>query len=65
VQAARRFEERQPLPEPIFTPATKAEMGDHDENISYDKMVDIIGADLATQVRDLAIRCTRRRPTTR
>ena len=43
------------LPEPIFTPATKAEMGDHDENISYDKMVEIIGADLAAQVRDLAI----------
>src|SRR3990167_2465645 len=44
------------LPEPIFTPATKAEMGDHDENISYDKMVEIIGADLAAQVRDLAIK---------
>ena len=43
------------LPTPIFTPATKAEMGDHDENISYDKMVGIIGADLAAQVRDLAI----------
>jgi phosphoribosylaminoimidazole-succinocarboxamide synthase len=44
------------LPQPIFTPATKAEMGDHDENISYDRMVGIIGADLAARVRDIAIR---------
>jgi phosphoribosylaminoimidazole-succinocarboxamide synthase len=43
------------LPEPIFTPATKAEVGDHDENISYDTMAEIIGADMATKVRDLAI----------
>ena len=43
------------LPEPIFTPATKAEMGDHDENISYDKMAEIIGADMAAKVRELAI----------
>jgi phosphoribosylaminoimidazole-succinocarboxamide synthase len=44
------------LPEPIFTPATKAEMGAHDENISYERMVEIIGADLARQVRDAALR---------
>lgn len=44
------------LPEPIFTPATKAEIGDHDENISFDRMVEIIGADLAHQVRDVSIR---------
>lgn len=44
------------LPEPIFTPATKAEMGEHDENISFDQMRRIVGADLATQVRDCAIR---------
>ncbi|CAN7526630.1 phosphoribosylaminoimidazolesuccinocarboxamide synthase [Rhizobacter sp. LjRoot28] len=44
------------LPEPIFTPATKAEIGDHDENISIDRMVEIIGADLANQVRDVSIR---------
>jgi phosphoribosylaminoimidazole-succinocarboxamide synthase len=43
------------LPEPIFTPATKAEMGDHDENISFDVMVGIIGQDLATRVRDISI----------
>ena len=44
------------LPEPIFTPATKAEMGDHDENISFERMVEIICADLATKVRDVSIR---------
>jgi phosphoribosylaminoimidazole-succinocarboxamide synthase len=48
------------LPEPIFTPATKAEMGDHDENISFDKMVEIIGADLATRVRDISIQLYKR-----
>lgn len=44
------------LPEPIFTPATKAAVGDHDENISFERAADIIGADLAAQVRDVAIR---------
>ncbi len=43
------------LPQPIFTPATKAEMGDHDENISFERMQEIIGAGLALQVRDAAI----------
>ena len=43
------------LPQPIFTPATKAEMGDHDENISYERMAEIIGAPLAAQVREVAI----------
>ena len=44
------------LPEPIFTPATKAEMGDHDENINFERMSEIVGPLLATQVRDIAIR---------
>jgi phosphoribosylaminoimidazole-succinocarboxamide synthase len=44
------------LPEPIFTPATKAEMGDHDENISFDRMQQAIGADLAERVRSTAIK---------
>ena len=43
------------LPETLFTPSTKAEMGAHDENISYDKAVDLIGADVAARVRDAAI----------
>jgi len=43
------------LPEPIFTPATKAEMGEHDENISFDKVIELVGEKLATRVRDVAI----------
>ena len=43
------------LPEPIFTPATKAEMGDHDENISFEKMVEVVGRDRAEAVRRIAI----------
>ncbi len=43
------------LPEPIFTPATKAESGDHDENISFDRMAAVIGADMANEVRKVAI----------
>jgi phosphoribosylaminoimidazole-succinocarboxamide synthase len=39
------------LPEPIFTPSTKAAVGDHDENVSFDAVVAAIGADLAEQVR--------------
>ena len=45
----------QKLPEPIYTPATKAEVGEHDENISYEKTVDLIGEELATRVRQIAI----------
>jgi len=42
------------LEQPVFTPATKAEVGEHDENISFDRMVEIIGEDIATQVRDIS-----------
>jgi phosphoribosylaminoimidazole-succinocarboxamide synthase len=44
------------LPAPIFTPATKAEMGDHDENIDFERMVDLVGAELAGRIRDVSIR---------
>lgn len=43
------------LPEPIFTPSTKADVGNHDINISFAQMQDKIGADLAEQVRDVSI----------
>ncbi len=43
------------LPEAIYTPSTKAEVGEHDQNISFDKTVDLIGQDLAGQVRDLSL----------
>jgi phosphoribosylaminoimidazole-succinocarboxamide synthase len=43
------------LPEPIFTPATKAPMGEHDENVSYDDVVAIVGADAAAELRSLTL----------
>ena len=43
------------LPKTLFTPATKAESGDHDENISFEKVEELIGADMAARVRDLSI----------
>ncbi|RRU13261.1 phosphoribosylaminoimidazolesuccinocarboxamide synthase [Stenotrophomonas sp. 278] len=44
------------LPEPIFTPSTKAAVGDHDENIDFDAMVKAVGVDLAERVRDATLR---------
>jgi phosphoribosylaminoimidazole-succinocarboxamide synthase len=44
------------LPEPIFTPATKAEVGEHDENISFEKTVELVGHDMAARVRDVTLR---------
>ena len=45
----------QQLPEPVFTPSTKAEDGLHDENISFDQAVEIVGADIAEQARDISL----------
>jgi phosphoribosylaminoimidazole-succinocarboxamide synthase len=47
------------LPEPIYTPAAKAAVGDHDENITFEKTVEMIGLELATQIRDISIRIYR------
>ena len=44
------------LPAPIFTPAAKAAMGEHDENINFDQVVAIVGPELAAQIRDTSIR---------
>ena len=44
------------LPEPIFTPSTKAEIGDHDENISFERCCKIVGEDIAAQIRDLSLK---------
>ena len=44
------------LPEPIFTPSTKAEIGDHDENISFERCAEIIGVEDATALRDLSLK---------
>ena len=43
------------LPEPIFTPAAKAEVGEHDENISFEQTVAMIGVDLAERIRSISI----------
>jgi phosphoribosylaminoimidazole-succinocarboxamide synthase len=47
------------LPEPIFTPSTKAAVGDHDENVSFDAVVALVGAALAEQVRDATLKIYR------
>ena len=49
------LQQAQQLPEPIFTPSTKAAVGDHDENVSFAAVVEQIGADLALQVRDATL----------
>jgi phosphoribosylaminoimidazole-succinocarboxamide synthase len=56
IQLPAGLKEAQKLPEVIFTPATKAPAGQHDENISYEEAAKIVGADLARQVRDVSIR---------
>jgi phosphoribosylaminoimidazole-succinocarboxamide synthase len=56
--AGLRMAER--LPEPIFTPAAKAEMGEHDENISYAEVVAIVGAPLAERIRAVSLELYRR-----
>ena len=53
------LQEASKLPEPIFTPSTKAAVGDHDENISFERCADIIGREMAGQVRDTALRLYR------
>ena len=44
------------LPEPIFTPATKADLGEHDENVSFEQITDTVGLESATALRDLTLR---------
>ena len=44
------------LPEPIYTPSTKADIGEHDENIDFEKTVALLGRELAEQVRDISLR---------
>ena len=50
------LKQAQQLPEPIFTPATKAAVGDHDENISFAQAAELVGEELAERVRELSIR---------
>jgi phosphoribosylaminoimidazole-succinocarboxamide synthase len=55
IELPKGLQQAQKLPQPIFTPATKAETG-HDENISFDEVVKLIGRPLAEKVRDVSIR---------
>jgi len=55
IQLPAGLQEAEKLPEPIFTPSTKAAVGDHDENISFAQCVAIIGEELAQQVREVSI----------
>ncbi|MET1044953.1 MAG: phosphoribosylaminoimidazolesuccinocarboxamide synthase [Microbacteriaceae bacterium] len=48
------------LPEPIYTPAWKAPMGEHDENITFERTVELVGAEAATSLRDLSLQIFRR-----
>ncbi len=56
VQLAPGLRNAEKLPEPIFTPAAKADVGEHDENISFDEVERRIGPELAAQIRDVSIR---------
>jgi phosphoribosylaminoimidazole-succinocarboxamide synthase len=55
IQLPDGLRESERLPEPLFTPSTKAEQGAHDENIGLEEAARLIGADLAEQVRDIAL----------
>lgn len=55
IQLPAGLKEAAKLPQPIFTPSTKAAVGDHDENISFEQCEAIIGKELAAQVRDVSI----------
>lgn len=58
IQLPSGLKESSPLPQPIFTPATKAESG-HDENISFDQMCSVVGRDLSERLRDLSLQVYR------
>ncbi len=56
IQLPEGLTEASKLPEPLFTPSTKAEIGDHDENISFERCCEIVGEDIAMQIRDLSLK---------
>ena len=55
IQLPEGLKESDQLPQPIFTPSTKAEQGDHDINIEFDQAAEIVGRSLAEKVRDLSL----------
>jgi len=56
IQLPAGLKQAEKLPQPIFTPAAKADIGEHDENISFEEMEKRIGAELAAKMRDVAIK---------
>jgi phosphoribosylaminoimidazole-succinocarboxamide synthase len=56
IQLPKGLQQAQQLPEPIYTPSTKAEVGVHDENVTFSKTVELLGENLANQVRDTSLR---------
>ena len=56
IQLPEGLKQAEKLPQPIFTPAAKADLGEHDENISFADMESRIGAELAAKMRDVAIK---------
>jgi phosphoribosylaminoimidazole-succinocarboxamide synthase len=60
VQLPSGLQESEQLPEPVFTPSTKAEQGLHDENISFDKAVELVGGDVANRAREISLELYRR-----
>lgn len=56
IQLPEGLTEASKLPEPLFTPSTKAAIGDHDENVSFERCCEIVGEDIAAQIRDLSLK---------
>lgn len=60
IKLPANLKESDRLPEPIFTPSTKADLGEHDETITFDKMVELCGRDLAEKARDYTLKIYKR-----
>ena len=56
IELPEGLQQAQKLPEPLFTPSTKAEIGKHDENINFDQVIDLLGRELADKVRALSLK---------
>jgi len=55
IKLPENLQQAEKLPEPIFTPSSKAAVGDHDENISFEKMSNLVGKDLAQQIKTVSL----------
>ena len=56
IQLPEGLQQADKLPQAIYTPSTKAEVGEHDENISFEQTIELLGRDLAEKVRDISLR---------